>query len=78
MTFEYSTNSRAGENDIGAYLRSLPNMKDPKLISECPLVYQNESPTPSSIIVTSVDTNKVGTSGEQLGISLKFGYNGFY
>ena len=44
-------------------------MKNAKMINDCPLVYQIESPKPSSIIVTSVETNKIATNGENLGIA---------
>lgn len=66
MTFEYTAE---GDVDVGSYLNSLPKMKDAKTINECPLVYQIESPKPSSIIATSVDTNKIATNGENLGIA---------
>ena len=39
------------------------------MINECPLIYQIESPKPSSIIATSVETNKIATNGENLGIA---------
>ena len=47
-------------------------MKDAKLINECPLIYQIESPKPSSIIATSVEANKIATNGENLGIAPKW------
>ena len=64
LTFEYTVD---GDVDIGSYLNSLPKMKDAKMINDCPLIYQIESPKPSSIIATSVATNKIATNGENLG-----------